>query len=90
VRPAYLSPAALEPVAKLTAEEPITDDRTRHQHQCLMGERVLFLPRFQFAKLVQPGQAAFDEPASLAQAAAVRHAPFGEERLHPLFLISLR
>jgi hypothetical protein len=46
--------AILEPVAKLTAEEPGTDDGASHQHQCLMGERILFLPRFQFSKLVQP------------------------------------
>jgi hypothetical protein len=82
--------AALKPVAKLTAEEPVTDDRAGHQHECFMGEGVLFLPSLQFAKLVQPGQAAFDEPASLAQATAVGRAPFGQERLYPLFLSSFR
>ena len=81
---------SLEPVAKLTAEEPVTDDRAGHQHECLMGERVLFLSRFQFAKLVQPGQGAFDVPTGLAQATAVARAPFGRERLYPLFLSSLR
>ena len=77
-------------MAKLTAEEPVTDDRAGHQHECLMSERVLFLPRFQFAELVQPGQAAFDEPSGLAQTTAVGRAPFGQERLYPLFLSSLR
>ena len=80
----------LEPVAKLTAEEPVTDDRAGHQHECLMRERIFLLSRLQFAKLVQPGQAAFDEPAGFAEATAVGCAPFGQERLYPLFLSSLR
>lgn len=80
----------LEPVAKLTAEEPVTDYRAGHQHECFMAERVLLLPRFQFAKLMQPSQGAFDEPTGLAQATAVGRSPFRQEWLYPLFLSSLR
>lgn len=55
-----------------------------------MGPRILLLARFQFAKLMQPGQRSFDVPAGLAQAAAVRRATLGQDRLYPLFLIALR
>ncbi len=49
----------------------MADDGASQQHQGLMRGRVLLLPRFQFAKLVQPGQTAFDEPTGLAETAAV-------------------
>ena len=55
----------------------MTDERARYEHQGFMGGRVFLLPCFQLAKLVQPRQTAFDEPAGLAQATAVRRAPFG-------------
>jgi hypothetical protein len=55
-----------------------------------MGRGIFLLPRFQFAKLVQPGQGSFDEPAALAQAAAMGGATFGQEGLYPLFLMALR
>ena len=51
---------------------------------------IFLLPGFQFSKLVQPGQAPFDEPAGLAQAAAVSGPAFGEQSLYPLFLSDLR
>jgi len=51
---------------------------------------VLLFARFQFAKLVQPGETAFDEPARFAQATAVGGSTLGEQWLYPLFLISRR
>jgi hypothetical protein len=45
---------------------------------------------FQLSKLVEPRQRSFDEPARLAQAAAVSGATLGQEGLYPLFLTSLR
>lgn len=44
-----------------------------------MRGRVLLLPRFQFAKLVQPGQTALDKPAGLSQATAVGGAALGQQ-----------
>lgn len=55
-----------------------------------MSGGVFLLPRFQFAKLVQPGQRSFDEPAALAQAASMGGATFCQEGLYPLFLVALR
>jgi hypothetical protein len=51
---------------------------------------VLLFAGFEFAKLVQPGEAAFDKPTGFAQAAAVGGSTLGEQRLYPLFLISRR
>jgi len=68
----------------------MTDDGASQEHQGFMGGRILLLPSFEFAKLVEPGQTSFDEPTCSAQAAAMGSAAFGEERLHPLFLSALR
>jgi hypothetical protein len=82
--------SVLEPESKLTAEEPVANDRATNEHEGLMGRWVFFFARFQFAKLVEPGQGSFDVPARLAQAAAVSCASLGQERLYPLFLIAWR
>src|SRR5262245_37618479 len=76
-RACFTKAESLEPETKLTAEEPRADDRAGHEHQGLMGGGIFFLPRFQFAKLVQPGQAAFDEPARSAQATAMGRPTLG-------------
>jgi hypothetical protein len=55
-----------------------------------MGGRVLFLARFEFAELMQPGECSLDHPTGFAQAAAVRGAPLGEDWSYPLFLIAWR
>jgi hypothetical protein len=81
---------SLEPVAKLTREQAMTDNRTRYEHEGFMGRRVTLLPYFQLAKLMQPCQAPFDEPACLPQAAAVRGATLGQDGLYPFFLSFLR
>jgi hypothetical protein len=82
----YLNIFTLEPVAELRAEKPMADDRASQEHQRLMGGRIFLLSSFQFSKLVQPGQAPFDEPAGFAQAAAMGTTTFGQQRLYPLFL----
>jgi len=80
----------LEPVAKLTAEEAVTDHGTGQEHQRFMRGRILLLPGFQFSKLMQPGQGSFYEPACLAETAPMGGAAFSEDGLYPLFLSSLR
>ena len=55
-----------------------------------MGGWIFLLARFQLAKLVEPGQRAFDKPARFAQAAAVSGATLGQQGLYPLFLIALQ
>jgi len=55
-----------------------------------MGGWVFLFARFQFAKLVGPGQGSFDKPARFAQAAAVSSATLGQQGLYPLFLTVLR
>ena len=55
-----------------------------------MGRWVFLFARFQFSKLVEPGQRSFDKPARFAQAAAMGRAPLGQEGLYPLFLIAWR
>ena len=55
--------AALEPESKLTAEEPVANDRASYEHQGLMGRWIFFFARFQFSELVEPSQCPFDKPA---------------------------
>jgi len=55
-----------------------------------MGRWIFFFARFEFSKLMEPGQRSFDKPARFAQAAAVCGAALGQEGLYPLFLIALR
>jgi hypothetical protein len=57
---------ALEPESKLTAEEPVANDRASNKHEGLMARWVFFFARFQFSKLVEPSQGAFDKPARFA------------------------
>lgn len=80
----------LEPVAELTADEPVADDRASYEHQCFVGGRVLFFACFQFPELVQPGQTTFHEPACFAKAAAMSRSSFSQDGRYPFFLSSLR
>ena len=68
----------------------MADHGTSNEHEGLMGGRIFFLARFQFAELVEPGQGSFDKPARCAQAAAVSRATLGQQGRYPLFLTSLR
>lgn len=55
-----------------------------------MGGGVLLLSSFEFTELMEPRQAAFDEPTSFAKTAAVVGSTLGQQRFHPLFLMALR
>jgi len=55
-----------------------------------MSGGISLLSGFEFSKLVKPGQTAFDEPTSSAQATAMGRSAFGEDGLYPLFLSALR
>ena len=81
---------SLEPETKLTAEKPVADDGASNEHQGLMSRWIFFFARFQFSKLMEPGQSSFDKPARFTEAASVRGAALGQEGLYPLFLTSLR
>jgi len=68
----------------------MTNNRGSQEHQGFMCGRILFLPGFEFTKLVEPGETSFDVPTCSAQSAAVGRAAFGQERHYPLFLSALQ
>jgi len=72
-------------VAKLNPEEAKTDYGASDQHQSLMVGGAFLLPDFEFSELVQPRQAAFDEPTRFPKMTAVGRPSFGQQRLYPLF-----
>ena len=69
---------ALESLTKSANETIMTDDSTGQFEQSLVDVGSFFVSHAQAPKVMEPGECALDDPATLSQPAAVRRAPLSQ------------
>jgi len=61
----------------------MADDSAGQFEQSLVDVGTFFVTHAQAPKVMEPGECALDDPAGLAQSAAVGHTSLGQQRLDP-------